>query len=170
MEFDKGDKVVHPVYGAGRIEAIKEKQFLDHSNHYYVIHVPAKDITIMVPTNRAADAGLRPVSGAGVFDKMWAILRTAPQGLPDAYQDRQDGIREQLRTGDILQIAQAIRDLMGRSEMGKLTQADKGLLEQAETFIASELAIAHDLEIDEAKRLIRSALQSATVPSSSAAG
>ena len=90
---------------------------------------------------------------------MWEILDAEARDLSDEYKERQERIRELLRTGDILKIASALRDLAARRQERKLTQADKGLLDQAENMVASELALAKDIEMDEALGLIRAKLQ-----------
>ena len=160
MLFSVGDIVVHPAYGGGRIKAIRERSFLDHTNQYYEIHMPAKNMTIMVPLGREDEVGLRPVSNATIIEAMWAILGGEPDSLSDQYQERQDGIKGTIRGGDLIEIATAMRDLAGRGETHKLTQADRGLLEQAEAFIAGELALAKGLALDEAKKRLRAALSS----------
>ena len=158
MQYETGDRVVHPAYGGGEIRAIQEKSFLNHTNRYYEIFVSTKNMTIMVPVKKAHEVGIRPVSGGETLDQLWSILERAPRDLSDQYQERQDIIKEQIRTGDLLEIARALRDLLGRQDEHKLTQADRGLVDQAEGFIASELALALNISIDEAKKKVRSLL------------
>ena len=158
MQYETGDRVVHPAYGGGEIRAIQEKSFLNHTNRYYEIFVSTKNMTIMVPVKRANEIGIRPVSDGETLDELWSVLARAPRDLSDQYQERQDVIRGQIRTGDLLEIARALRDLLGRQGEHKLTQADRGLVDQAEGFIASELALALDISIDEAKNKVRSLL------------
>jgi len=157
MTFEIGAKVIHPAYGAGEIVAIREKQFVQHVNRYYVINMPLQKMTVMVPTERVAEVGLRPVSEAGVFAEMWEILKSVPEELTNEHKQRQESIKELLRSGNILKIALAVRDLTGRRRERKLTQTDRGLLEQAENRIAGELALARDIEVGEALALIRTA-------------
>ena len=159
MTFEIGDKVVHPAHGAGTIIAINEKRLHDHSNQYYVIFMPAKRFTILLAKEKADEAELRPISQRTVLDKVWEILHTAPETLSNQHAERQDKIKEELGTGNILKIAQALRDLAGREQGRHLTQGDRALLEQAKSFVASEVALARDLEMDEAQRLILAALQ-----------
>jgi CarD family transcriptional regulator len=161
MIFELGDKVVHPAYGGGEITAIREKSFLNHSNQYYEIRVTNKNMTVMVPVAQAQDLGIRRVSNTEALSEMWEILAKTPEELSNAYQERQDGIKERIRTGDFLEIARALRDLAGRQGDHKLTQADKGLVDQAEAFLASELALSLSITMEEAKRKIRLVLSEA---------
>lgn len=162
MAFNVGTKVIHPAYGAGEIIAIKERELGQHVNEYYVIRMPAQNMTVMVPTDKADEIGLRPVSQQKTIAEMWDVLGSAPGDLSDEYKERQERIREQLRSGDILEIAEVLRDLRARQEDQKLTQADKGLMDQAENFVAGELALAHNMDVKDARALIRSRLDEQT--------
>ena len=155
MEYAIGDCVVHPSYGGGTIKGIKEKSFFNHSNQYYEIHMPLKNMTIMVPVEKAEEIGVRPVSSEEELDEMWALFAGEPEELADKYQVRQEGIRTQLKTGDLLTISKALRDLLARQETHNLTQADRGLREQAESFIAYEISLATDMTLEEIKEKIR---------------
>lgn len=155
MGFVVGDCVVHPAYGGGTITGITEKSFLNHSNEYYEIHMPLKNMTIMVPVTKVEELGVRPVSSKSEIKTMWQLLQDEPGELSDKYQERQEGIRDQIRTGDLFEISKALRDLMGRQDTHKLTQADRGLVEQAESFVACEVALATELTIDEVRVKIK---------------
>lgn len=158
MVFKVGDKIVHPSYGAGVVIGIKEKQIGSHANTYYVIRMPDKRLTIMVPTDKADTLDLRPVSEKAELAEAWDVLQSEPATLSNEYEKRQALIREKISSGDILQIAQAIRDLSAREQEKKLSQGDRTLMDQAESFMASELALAKGVELDEALRMIREAL------------
>ncbi len=158
MAFKVGDKIVHPSYGAGVVISIKEKQIGSHANTYYVIRMSEKRLTVMVPTDKAEALELRPVSEKAELAEMWDVLQSEPATLSNEYEKRQARIREKISSGDILQIAQAIRDLSAREQEKKLSQGDRTLMDQAEAFMASELALAKGVEPDEALRMIREAL------------
>ncbi|NLS76231.1 MAG: hypothetical protein GXY76_03125 [Chloroflexi bacterium] len=155
MQFQVGAKVLHPIYGAGRITAIHEKQFRQQIDRYYVIQVPTQRITVMVPVHKVDDVGLRPISGAAALQEMWHVLESKSIELCSDWKLRQSHISEKIRTGDILQIAQTIRDLTARRREQRLSQTDRELLEKAEAFLASELAVAQDMGSEEARALIR---------------
>lgn len=155
MEFAVGDCVVHPAHGGGTIKGIKEKSFFNHSNQYYEIHMPLKNMTIMVPVEKADEIGVRPVSSDKKLAEMWELFAGEPEELADKYQVRQEGIRTQLKTGDLLIISKALRDLLARQETHNLTQADRGLKEQAENFVACEVSLATNMTLEEIKEKIR---------------
>ena len=159
MTFEIGDKVVHPAYGAGKIVAIKEKRLLEHANQYYVIFMPQKKMTVMVPTGETERTELRPVSMGQVLVKLWDVLRQDPPEPTEVQENRQEEIRANLGRGEILTIARDLRGLSARERARKLTQTDRVLMQQARDFIVGEVALAHDVEMAEALRLVSSALK-----------
>ena len=159
MHYEIGAKVIHPAYGPGRIIAIKEKQFNQQVNRYYMIHMPAQRMTVMVPVQSADDLGLRPISKPVALEEMWQVLEATSKDLNSDWKLRKNDLTEQIHTGDILQVAEAIRDLTGRRQEQPLSQTDRELLDQAEMFLAAELALARDIELSEALSLIHARMQ-----------
>ena len=157
MTFNIGAKVVHPAYGPGKIIAITRKQFLDQVKEYYVIGVPTRRLRVMVPTSKAEKVGLRPISTPVAFEAMWAALRDDPEPLPKDWKERKQTILDSIVSGSLLKVARVIRDLAAlREERIKLNNTDRVLLDEAESVLANELALAEDMEPKKALSLIQS--------------
>ncbi len=60
--FQIGDNIVYPMHGAGTIEAIEEKQFLEEKQQYYVIRMSISNMTVMIPTRKILSSNIRPVT------------------------------------------------------------------------------------------------------------
>ncbi len=155
MQYQIGAKVLHPAYGAGHITAIRKKEFRQHTDRYYVIQVPDQNMTVMVPVDKVEDVGLRPISGSAALKEMWRVLEADSKELASDWKLRSSNLADKIRTGDVVQIAQAIRDLTARQQEQRLNQTDRELLEKAESFLAAELAVAQDVASDEARALRR---------------
>ena len=162
MEYSIGTKVVHPAYGAGQVIAIKEHQFAEQLKQYYVIQIPLSRLQVMVPVDRAESVGLRDISDDAVLDKVWDVLQSEPKALSQDWKERKEGIRVNIKSRDLITVARDIRDLAARRQERRLSYTDSKLLEESEKLVASELALAHDLEMDEALKRVRSFLQFAT--------
>ena len=156
MTFNVGAKVVHPAYGPGKIMAITRKRFLDQVREYYVIRVPTQRLRVMVPTSKAEEVGLRPISKPGAFKVMWATLRDAPQPLPDDWKERKQAITNSIASGKLCELARATRDLAALRQERTLGSTDRELLDKAESALANELALAKDMEPKRALALIQS--------------
>jgi CarD family transcriptional regulator len=152
--FDIGDKVVHPTHGAGLVKGIKEQDLLEQYHRYYVIDLTVDDRTLMIPVSKAEEIGLRSISRQAALSRMWRTLGAAAKTLLDDYKKRQMRIQEKLKTGDVIKVAEVIRDLSARKREDCLTSFDTRLLERAEQFLAGEVALVEEVQVGEAERMI----------------
>jgi len=160
VTFGLRTKVFHPEYGKGKIIAIAEDLFAKRVREYYIIHIPERNMYVEVPTEKADEVGLRPISEPVAIDVMWATLQSDPAELPADEQLRKAEVEGKLQTGDLFKIAQVVRDLRGFQQQHKLGQADRDFLAEAEDFLAEEVALAQDWEPKEALDLLQSSVQS----------
>ena len=155
--FNVGDKVIHPAYGAGTILEIDEKRIGDQQCTYYVIELLTQAGTLMVPVSRAVELGLRlPVDHP---DKVLTVLASEPDTLSNDHRERQELINIDIRSGDVLKISEAVRDLAYRDRADKLTEADLKLYRQAQDFLAGELALSQDVDMETARHQVTSVLE-----------
>jgi CarD family transcriptional regulator len=147
------------MYGAGKIVALRSHNGMSEDNEYYVVYIPAKRLQVMVPIDKAEEVGLRLVSDEDVFDQVWSKLRRESRELNDNWKKRKKNISDNLKSGDILKIAEDIAALTDLREERKLSYTDRTLLEKGKHRVASELALAKDLDEEEALKLITSCLE-----------
>jgi len=152
--FDIGDKVVHPIHGAGLVKGIKKQDLLDQYHRYYVIDLTVDDRTLMIPVSNAEEIGLRSISQRAALSQVWHTLGAAAKTLLGDYKKRQERIEEKLKTGDVIRVAEVIRDLSARKREDHLTSFDTRLLERAQQFLAGEVALAEGVPVSEAERTI----------------
>jgi CarD family transcriptional regulator len=160
--FDIGDKVVHPTHGAGQVKGIKEQDLLEQYQRYYVIDLAVDSRTLMIPVSNAEEIGLRSISREAVLSKVWRILSRAGEALSDDYKKRQERIQEKLKTGEVIKIAEVVRDLSTLKREEHLTSFDTKLLERAQQFLASEVALVEEVQVSEAERMIYETLDNGT--------
>ncbi len=156
--FKIGDKVVHPYHGAGKVVDIEEKKFLEERGRYYIIDLVACDGVVMVPTDNVQKIGLRRVSGTRDISRAMATLTSTPDMLSSDHRERQARAEEKLKTGDLIEVTEVVRNLSWRNHQKGLTMADNKLYRRAQTFLASELALAKGIELKEAKEQLQTAL------------
>ena len=156
--FEIGDRVVHPSHGAGKVIDIKEKNFLKELGCYYIIDLVAYSGIVMVPIDNVQGIGLRPVSGRRAISHAMDILASTPDTLPSDFKERQAGVQEKLKTGNFITITEVVRNLAGRNRQKGLTMADSRLYQRAQSFLASELALARGIELQEAMKQLQIAL------------
>jgi CarD family transcriptional regulator len=154
MPFLVGDKVVHPHYGPGRIAGIQQWEYLTGARCYYVISIPDQGLVVHIPVLTADEVGLRPAMSLSRFSRVLSTLRGRPRRLPDDYQERQQQIGAQVRTGQALQLARAVRDLTWHRQRAHLTKVDLDLLKQGLQLLAAEMALVSGDNIAESNKLI----------------
>lgn len=163
MQFSVGDKVVHPSHGPGEIVGVERKALSDETKRYYVIEIPARELTVYVPWLKADELGVRPAMSGDKRSRMIDVLRTAPEVLPDDYRERQELVWEKLRTGQVLLIAEVVRDLTWHRMREHLTKKDTEYLERAKARLAGEMALVSGAEQDDAEERIDALLDESLV-------
>jgi CarD family transcriptional regulator len=152
--FDIGDKVVHPTHGAGLVTGIKKQDLLEQYHRYYVIDLAFDDRTLMIPVSNAEEIGLRSISRQATLSQVWHILGAEAETLSDDYKKRQKRVQEKLKTGDVIKVAEVIRDLSFLKREDHLTSFDTKLFERAQQFLACEVALVEEVQVNEAARMI----------------
>lgn len=154
--FQVGDKVLYPMYGAGVIEAIEEKEVLGKNRLYYFLNIPHLRMKIMIPIEKTNDLGIRDVVDPDVLQK---VLDGLYNGKTDPLSDdnqryRRDMNKSKIKTGDIYKGTEIIRDLMRKSKIKKLGSEDKAMLENALRILTSEFIQVKGVEKEQAINLL----------------
>jgi CarD family transcriptional regulator len=154
MEFAVGDKVVHPYHGPGIIVRVDQKELTEGQERYYVIEIPEQGLTLYIPQHRMSITGVRRAMSDKQLHQVFDTLRGKPEQLPEDHRERQEQIWEKLKTGESLQVAEAVRDLMWHQQQAHLTKKDSDYLDRALKMLAAEIALVDDCEVSEANRTI----------------
>lgn len=160
MEYRIGDRVVYPMHGAGVIVAIEEREMASQRQAYYVIRMPFNEMTIMVPCQSVRELGLRLAIDGREAERVLAILAEAGAEMPGNWSQRYRVNLEKIRTGDIYEVAEVVRNLAGRERAKGLSNGERRMLESARQILYSELALAQDLTREEVEELVRDRLGS----------
>jgi len=152
--YSIGDKIVYPMHGAGIIEQIEEKVILGEKRKYYVLNVPCGDMKIMIPVEKSKDIGVRDVISSKDVDTVLRVLNAPSTEMSDNWNRRYRENMEKLKTGDIHEVAEVVRNLF-RIERGKsLSAGEKKMLANARQILVSEIILARDMETAEAEELV----------------
>jgi CarD family transcriptional regulator len=158
MQFSVGDKVVHPYHGPGRIASVERRELLAGAKRYYVIEILGQGLTVYIPVNQADEVGVRLAMSQSRFPRVLSMLRSRPRPLPEGYQERQEQICAELKTGQVLQLARVVRDLTWHRERAHLTKRDTDYLKQGRELLAAEMALVSGDDVSDASKLIESTM------------
>ena len=155
--FVEGDLVVYPNHGAGRVTGIEEKTVLGEVRRYYVVYLPDAELTVSIPAD--GDTGLRVCANEESLAKALALLRADATQMPSNWNQRLKHNREKIRSGEISQVAEVIRNLSAYGAEHGLSTGERNMLIKARQILASEIALIRDIEVTEAEKLVDGALR-----------
>jgi CarD family transcriptional regulator len=158
MSFAVGDKVVYPSHGATVIEQIEMVEVLGTAREYLVLRFDDVDLTLRVPSEQARTVGLREVIGDGECDDVFAVLRRKDVRMPSNWSRRFKNHTEMLKSGDVYQLAEVVRNLSQRQADKALSAGEKRMLDRARRVLISELALALPADADQVGVLIDDAV------------
>lgn len=110
--YNIGDKIVYPMHGAGVIEEIENKEILGEMREYYVLKVPCGDMKIMIPVDRSDEIGVRNVISQGQMEDVLEILQGPSSEMSDNWNRRHRENMEKLKTGEVTEVAEVVRNLL----------------------------------------------------------
>jgi CarD family transcriptional regulator len=152
--FRKGDTVVHPEHGAAVIEDLCEREFLGETRRYFKLRVSYGDLTLMVPVESTEEVGLRQVVSKNEVKKVLNVLKEDESKMAANWSRRFKNNIEKLRSGDIYQVAEVVRNLSIREREKGLSAGEKRMVIKARQILVSELVYATEGTEEKAEAMI----------------
>jgi len=148
--FHIGDKIVYPMHGAGVIEAIEEKEILGNKQLYCIMMI--KNMQLMFPIN--CKIGVREIVDLEILeDALTVFSHEATASIENPTQRHRSNMNK-LKSGDIYEGAQVIRDLVHMSKKRTLAMGDKTMLDNALQILSSELGLVKGMVQEEADHFL----------------
>jgi CarD family transcriptional regulator len=147
--YDVGDKVVYPHHGAGTVVKKETREVLGQKREYLTIKILHNDMTVQVPCENAEAVGLRCVIGEKEVVVVVKALTGVSTEMPKNWNRRFKHNRDKMKTGDILELAEVVRNLSLRDHEKGLSTGEKQMFVKAKKILASELMYAKDMDEDE---------------------
>jgi CarD family transcriptional regulator len=159
VRYKVGDKVVYPHHGAGKVLKKEKKEVLGSVREYLTIKILHNNMTVMVPTESAGRAGLRRVIGQSAVERVLAVLRDDISQMPKNWNRRFKHNRDKMKTGDIFELAEVVRNLAIRDFEKGLSTGEKQMFTRAKKILSSELMYALDMDESEAEAYLDELLE-----------
>ena len=154
MSFRVGDKVVYPHHGAAIIQGLEEKELYGVKKEYFILRLAYGDLTLMVPADNTDEVGIRDVIARKELDKVFKVLKAKECRMPSNWSRRFKTHVEKLRSGDIYQVAEVVRNLARREKEKGLSAGEKRMLSRARQILISEMTFAADTNEEEAEKML----------------
>jgi len=160
MTFKVGDTVVYPHHGAAQVDAIERKTVKGEEREILVLRVQQGDLIVRVPADNVDLVGVRDVVNSEGLDRVFEVLRQPYVEEPTNWSRRYKANLEKLASGDVVRVAEVIRDLWRRDQDRGLSAGEKRMLSKARSVLISELALAENTNEDKAEALLDEVLAS----------
>jgi CarD family transcriptional regulator len=151
IEFECGDNVVYPHHGAGKVLKKELRKMFGEEREYLTIKILHNDMTVMVPCENAGLAGLRRVIDEETVKKVLAVLAADVSEMPKNWNRRFKHNRDKIKTGDIYELAEVVRNLAVREQDKGLSTGEKQMYTRAKKILASEMMYALEKSEEDAE-------------------
>ena len=160
MKFKKGDTVIYPQHGACKVESISKQDPLNTGKvqDYLVLRTVIGEMTLRVPMSKVDEVGVRPPVSPDELEDLVAVLAKADPRVPSNWSRRFKNHQEKLKSGDVYQVAEVVRNLAARNRDASLSAAERTMYERARVNLISEIAPALKVTTDEAEQYLDDAL------------
>ena len=162
--FKVGDKVVYPHHGAGTVVKREKREVLGEKREYLTIKILHNDMTVNVPSENAEAVGLRKVIGEDMVKVVVKALTGGGTAMPKNWNRRFKHNRDKMKTGDILELAEVVRNLSLRDSEKGLSTGEKQMFVKAKKILVSELMYAKQMDEDETADWLDGVLADADKP------
>ena len=154
--YQIGEKIVHPLYGAGVIESLEEKEVEGTMQTYYVLQIPVGNLKIMISAAKAGTQGIRGIHSKDEVVAVVSSILDTEIDMPDNWNQRYKENMERIKSGQLAEVSLVYRNLLLRERERGLSTAEKKLMTTAKQIILSELILAKDIDRADAETLLGS--------------
>ena len=158
MSFQIGDKVAHPMYGAGVLESVVQKKVGGVVQEYYIMKLAKSSMIVMIPTQGSEEIGVRPVVDPDQADRVLAAIPSIQVEMTANWNRRYRENMERLKSGDLLEVARVVKGLTLRDAKRSLSTGERKMLHSARQILVSELVLSKSLSYETVEAQLDTAL------------
>ncbi|GAB4292359.1 MAG: CarD family transcriptional regulator [Roseovarius sp.] len=159
-EFRPDDYVVYPAHGVGQIVSIEKQEIAGIELELFVISFEKDKMTLRVPTNKAAEIGMRGLSSPDVVSKAMSTLRGKARVKRAMWSRRAQEYEQKINSGDLIAIAEVVRDLHRTDDQREQSYSERQLYEAALERLTREVAAVSGADEVQAARQVDEVLLS----------
>jgi CarD family transcriptional regulator len=160
VKFKKGDTVIYPQHGACKVVATRKEDPFGSGKQieYLILSTVIGEMTLRVPMAKVDDVGVRPPVSPDELADLVSVLAKADPRVPSNWSRRFKNHQEKLKSGDVYQVAEVVRNLAARNRDASLSAAERTMYERARVNLISEIAPALKVSTEDAEKYLDDAL------------
>lgn len=152
--FKANEFVVYPAHGVGQILAIEEQEIAGAKLELFVINFIKDKMTLRVPTAKVANVGMRKLSEPALVKKALETLKGRARVKRTMWSRRAQEYEAKINSGDIVAIAEVVRDLYRSESQPEQSYSERQLYEAALDRLSREIAVVqHSTETEAVKEI-----------------
>jgi CarD family transcriptional regulator len=152
--FKANEFVVYPAHGVGQILAIEEQEIAGARLELFVINFMKDKMTLRVPTAKVANVGMRKLSEPALVKKALETLKGRARVKRTMWSRRAQEYEAKINSGDIVAIAEVVRDLYRSDSQPEQSYSERQLYEAALDRLSREIAVVqHSTETEAVKEI-----------------
>ena len=156
--FQVGDKIVHPMHGAGVVDSIVSKKVNGVVREYYLLKIPVGGMLVMIPTTNSEEIGVRPVVNSAEADRIIASIPDIEVDMTANWNRRYREHMLRLKSGDLTEVARVVKGLALRDTDRGLSTGERKMLHSAKQILISELVLSQNTSYEDVEARINTAL------------
>jgi len=161
LKFDKGDFVVYPTHGVGKITGVETQEIAGQKLQLFVILFDKERMTLRVPVQKAGHAGLRRLSTRKVMDSALKTLRGRSRVKRTMWSRRAQEYEAKINSGNPVSIAEVVRDLHRGTDQPDQSYSERQMYQAAFERLVRELAAVEKIDEDAATQRLEKVLRAA---------
>lgn len=154
-----GDKVVHPMHGAGTIEEIKEMELVGKKRQYYVVRFAIGNMVTNIPIDSVDSIGIRHIIDKQEAKKALQSFRDAEIEDDNNWNKRQRDNILKVKSGDIYQVLGVVKELMYRDRTKGLSTSERKTLGSAKQIVVSELVLSEVADMGDIESIMNDTVE-----------
>ena len=165
----KGDTVIYPQHGACVVLNMKRMKAFGKTQDYLILKTVINEMTLSIPVDQISTVGVRPPVSSSELQDLVSVLAKADPRVPANWSRRFKNHQEKLKSGDVYQVAEVVRNLAARDRDSALSAAEKTMYDRARVNLISEIQPALRVTTEEAEIYLDKALEKGVLKPAKAA-
>lgn len=161
LEFGKGDFVVYPTHGVGKVTGVEDREIAGQKLQLFVVSFEKERMTLRVPVEKVKDSGLRKLSNRKVIDTALKTLKGKVRVKRTMWSRRAQEYEAKINSGDPVAIAEVVRDLHRNADQPDQSYSERQMYQAALERLARELAAVEELDHEDAVEKLETILSGA---------
>jgi len=158
VKFTKGETVIYPQHGACVVKGMKKMEAFGEKREYLILETVINEMVLKVPVDKADEVGVRPPVSPDELEDLVSVLAKPDPRVPSNWSRRFKNHQEKLKSGDVYQVAEVVRNLAARNRDAALSAAERTMYERARVNLISEIAPALKVSAEAAEDYLDDAL------------